>query len=45
VPFVTENDLIGSFLPEQISRADLFNYIESELKDIETKLKDAKTNE
>jgi hypothetical protein len=45
VPFVTEDDLVGSFLPEQISRADLFNYIESELKDIETKLKDAKTNE
>ena len=38
VPFVTEKDAPGAFLPEQISRADLFKYIESELKDIETKL-------
>lgn len=38
VPFVTEEDGIGSFLPEQISRSDLFDYVESELKDIETKL-------
>ena len=30
-PFVTENDPIGAFLPPQIQRADLFNYIESEL--------------
>jgi hypothetical protein len=45
VPFVTENDPIGSFLPSQISRANLFNYIESELKAIETLLKTARTNE
>lgn len=45
VPFVTENDPIGSFLPPQISRANLFNYIESELKAIETLLKPAKSNE
>jgi starch-binding outer membrane protein, SusD/RagB family len=45
VPFVTEKDNVGAFLPEQISRADLFKYIETELKDIETKLKDARTNE
>jgi hypothetical protein len=31
-PFVTENDAIGSFIPKQISRADLFKYVESELK-------------
>ncbi len=31
MPFVTEADPIGYFLPEQISRADLFNYVESEL--------------
>ena len=30
-PFVTENDPIGAFLPPQIQRADLFNYVESEL--------------
>jgi hypothetical protein len=34
VPFVTEKDAIGAFLPKQISRADLFTYIESELLDI-----------
>jgi hypothetical protein len=31
-PFATENDAIASFLPKQISRADLFKYVESELK-------------
>jgi len=40
VPFVTENDPVGAFFPQQISRADLFNYIESELKDIEGHLID-----
>src|ERR1043165_6059119 len=34
-PFATENTVIGGAPPPQISRADLFNYIESELKDIE----------
>ena len=38
VPFVTEDDPIGAYLPEQIQRADLFEYIESELLDIEEKL-------
>jgi hypothetical protein len=38
VPFVTEDDAVGAFFPTQIQRADLFAYIESELKDIETKL-------
>lgn len=33
-PFVTEDDPIGAFLPPQIQRADLFNYVESELLDI-----------
>ena len=45
VPFITESDQIGKFLPSQITRANLFNYIESELKAIETELKPAKTNE
>lgn len=44
VPFVTEKDPTGT-IPTQISRAELFNYIESELKDLETLLKDPKTNE
>ncbi len=34
VPFVTDEDPIGAFLPEQIQRADLFAFIESELIDI-----------
>lgn len=43
VPFVTEADPVGAFLPEQISRTDLFNYLETELKDLETKLLPAGT--
>jgi hypothetical protein len=35
VPFVTENDKVGAFFPEQIHAPELFAYIESELKDIE----------
>jgi hypothetical protein len=31
-PFVTEKDAIGTFIPKQISRANLFTYVESELK-------------
>ncbi len=38
VPFVTEEDKVGAFFPEQISRKDLFTYLETELKDIEGKL-------
>ena len=45
VPFVTEEDVVGSFFPEQIQAADLFNYIESELKDIEDDLVAARANE
>jgi hypothetical protein len=45
VPFVTEDDNVGAFLPNQITRTNLFNYIETELKAIETELKDARTNE
>ena len=35
VPFVTENDPVGKFFPQQINRANLFNFIESELLAIE----------
>jgi starch-binding outer membrane protein, SusD/RagB family len=45
VPFVTENDGIGSFFPKQTTRAELFNYIESELKSLESEMKAPKTNE
>src|SRR5580698_3033488 len=38
VPFATEKDLPGTFLPKQISRANLFNYIESELVAIQPAL-------
>ncbi len=38
VPFVTEADAPGSFLPRQGTRQELFNYVESELKAIETEL-------
>ena len=37
-PFVTENDALGGALPKQIGKTALFNYIESELKAIETML-------
>lgn len=45
VPFVTEEDKVGSYLPEQISRSDLFDYVESELLDIVDNLKEPKANE
>ena len=45
VPFADENLKLGSELPQQISRADLFEYVESELKDLETILLPARTNE
>lgn len=44
-PFVTEKDAIGSVLPKQIQRKDLFTYIETELKAIETELVAAKQNQ
>jgi hypothetical protein len=43
-PFFTENDAVGTY-PQQIQRKDLFNYIESELKAIETELPAPRTNE
>ena len=38
VPFVTEEDRVGAFTPEQIQRAALFEYIETEIKAIEDEL-------
>jgi hypothetical protein len=43
--FATENDAIGSNLPKQITRTDLFNYIATELKTISTALPAPRTNE
>lgn len=45
VPFVTEEDQVGSFFPEQIQAPDLFNYIESELLAIENEIATVRTNE
>jgi hypothetical protein len=45
VPFVAENDPIGAFFPNQISRENLFNYVESELLDLEDELVPARQNE
>ncbi len=44
-PFVDENTPIATGLPKQISRTELFNYIESELKTIEPELADPRKNE
>lgn len=38
VPFVTESDPVGAYFPPRITRTDLFNYIETELKGIEEEL-------
>ncbi len=43
--FITEADGVGGFLPVEKKRADLFAYIESELKAIETSLATVKTIE
>jgi len=37
-PFTTDADVVGKFFPKQIQRANLFNYIVSELHSIENKL-------
>lgn len=44
-PFVTEADAVGTALPKQIQRKDLFTYIENELKAIEPDMIAAKANE
>ncbi|HEY0243619.1 MAG TPA: RagB/SusD family nutrient uptake outer membrane protein [Gemmatimonadaceae bacterium] len=45
IPLVTEDDPIGSTPPQQASRTDVFNYIESELKAIQGQLPSAATVE
>ena len=44
-PFVTENDEVGYFYPNQATRTELFAYVESELLAIEDGLAAPKTNE
>lgn len=45
VPFTTENDPVGAFLPTQTNAQALFDYIESELLAIDADLVDAGQNE
>lgn len=45
VPFVTEEDGIGSYFPEQISRTALFNYVIGELQAIENQMAAPKSND
>lgn len=44
-PFVDENTPVGKALPPQIKRADLFNYVEAELLEIQNVLKAPRSNE
>ena len=44
-PFVTEEDGVGFFFPNQISRAELFNFVESELLDIQGSMVAPRANE
>lgn len=45
IPFVTEDDIVGNFFPEQKSRTEVFNFIESELLAIEPTLAEPRQNE
>lgn len=45
VPFVTDQDKVGAFFPEQTNARDLFNFIEAELKEVESQLLAPRTNE
>lgn len=45
VPFVTEDDGVGSFFPEQIAASDLFDFIETELLDIESTITSVRAND
>ncbi|MFC0780361.1 RagB/SusD family nutrient uptake outer membrane protein [Flavobacterium sp. HJSW_4] len=45
VPITTEKDPVGFFYPEQKTRAEVFAFVESELKDIDNTLAPSKANE
>ena len=45
IPFVTDAEALGSVLPKQRTRGEIFSYIETELKAIESTLVDARKNE
>lgn len=38
IPFVTENDPVGTYIPPRYTATQVFNYVESELKDIDPEL-------
>ncbi|MEC3907630.1 RagB/SusD family nutrient uptake outer membrane protein [Tamlana sp. 2201CG12-4] len=42
---VDENDIVGAFFPEQTSKEEVFDYLESELLDIESRLPNPRQNE
>ena len=44
IPFVTEADGVGAFLPEQIAPADLIKWLEDEIREIEPDLPGARAN-
>lgn len=43
--FITEDDGVGTFLPKEISRVDLYSYVEKELKEIDADLGEPKSSE
>jgi len=43
IPFVTEKDQVGAYTPPRYTSSQIFDYIESELKDIESTLPDHTT--
>ncbi|WP_289664581.1 RagB/SusD family nutrient uptake outer membrane protein [Flavobacterium panacagri] len=45
VPITTEADPVGFFYPVQKSRAEVFAFVESELKDLDNSLANARANE
>ncbi|MEY2869722.1 MAG: hypothetical protein RIR01_2222, partial [Bacteroidota bacterium] len=45
VPITTEADPVGFFYPEQKTRAEVFAYVESELKDLDASLVASRANE
>ncbi len=44
VPFVTEEDAVGQFFPNQIQGNDLFDYLEGELLEIENTIAPVRSN-
>lgn len=45
VPFVTEGDGVGSFMPQPIDAAGLFSYIEKELLEVEALMTEPQAND